>query len=65
MESQRIHRATQGKHSKEVKNRKVFMLVSGGVDSSVAFALSKNTRRKQRLRTFVDTGLMRRMRQKR
>lgn len=45
---------------KEVKNRKVFMLVSGGVDSSVAFALLEKTLGVNNVYgLFVDTGLMR------
>lgn len=45
---------------KEVRNRKVFMLVSGGVDSSVAFALLEKTLGVNNVYgLFVDTGLMR------
>lgn len=45
---------------KEVKNRNVFMLVSGGVDSSVAFALLEKTLGANNVYgLFVDTGLMR------
>lgn len=45
---------------RDVKNRKVFMLVSGGVDSSVAFALLEKTLGVQNVfGLFVDTGLMR------
>ncbi len=45
---------------KEVRNRKVFMLVSGGVDSSVAFALLQKTLGVNNVYgLFVDTGLMR------
>lgn len=45
---------------KDVKGRKVFMLVSGGVDSSVAFALLERTLGANNVYgLFVDTGLMR------
>jgi GMP synthase (glutamine-hydrolysing) len=45
---------------KDVKNRKVFMLVSGGVDSTVAFALlEKSLGASNVYGLFVDTGLMR------
>jgi GMP synthase (glutamine-hydrolysing) len=46
---------------REVDNRKVFMLVSGGVDSTVAFTLLEKTLGKDRVYgLLVDTGLMRR-----
>lgn len=44
----------------EVGNRKVFMLVSGGVDSTVAFALLNEVLGVDRVQgLLVDTGLMR------
>jgi len=44
----------------EVGNRKVFMLVSGGVDSTVAFTLLNKVLGKDRVQgLLVDTGLMR------
>ncbi|MDD4319241.1 MAG: glutamine-hydrolyzing GMP synthase [Candidatus Peribacteraceae bacterium] len=44
----------------EVKDRKVFMLVSGGVDSTVAFTLLNEVLGKERVQgLLVDTGLMR------
>lgn len=44
----------------EVGNRKVFMLVSGGVDSTVAFTLLNDVLGKDRVQgLLVDTGLMR------
>ncbi len=44
----------------EVSNRKVFMLVSGGVDSTVAFTLLNQVLGKDRVQgLLVDTGLMR------
>jgi GMP synthase (glutamine-hydrolysing) len=44
----------------EVKDRKVFMLVSGGVDSSVAFTLLNRVLGQNRVfGLLVDTGLMR------
>jgi GMP synthase (glutamine-hydrolysing) len=43
-----------------VGNRSVFFLVSGGVDSTVAFALCAQALPRQRIRgLYVDTGLMR------
>ena len=43
-----------------VGGRKVFFFVSGGVDSSVAFALARRARGEERVRgVYVDTGLMR------
>ena len=43
-----------------VRSRKVFFFVSGGVDSSVAFALARRTLGAERVRgVYVDTGLMR------
>ena len=43
-----------------VGNRRVFFFVSGGVDSSVAFALSTRALGADRVRgVYVDTGLMR------
>jgi GMP synthase (glutamine-hydrolysing) len=43
-----------------VGSRKVFFFVSGGVDSSVAFALSTRALGEDRVRgVYVDTGLMR------
>jgi GMP synthase (glutamine-hydrolysing) len=43
-----------------VGNRKVFFFVSGGVDSSVAFALCTRALGAERVRgVYVDTGLMR------
>ncbi len=45
---------------KEVGNRNVFMLVSGGVDSTVAFRLLNKVLGKDRVQgMIVDTGLMR------
>ncbi|MBT3293242.1 glutamine-hydrolyzing GMP synthase [Candidatus Peregrinibacteria bacterium] len=45
---------------KEVGDRNVFMLVSGGVDSSVAFTLLNNVLGADRVQgLLVDTGLMR------
>ncbi len=45
---------------KEVGNRKVFMLVSGGVDSTVAFTLLNQVLGHERVTgLLVDTGLMR------
>ncbi len=45
---------------KEVGDRKVFMLVSGGVDSTVAFTLLNKVLGKDRVQgMIVDTGLMR------
>jgi len=44
----------------KVGNKNVFMLVSGGVDSTVAFALLKKALGKDKVfGLFVDTGLMR------
>lgn len=46
--------------NRDVGNRKVFMLVSGGVDSTVAFTLLEKTLGKDRVYgLLVDTGLMR------
>lgn len=46
--------------TQEVKDRKVFMLVSGGVDSSVAFTLLNRVLGQNRVfGLLVDTGLMR------
>jgi GMP synthase (glutamine-hydrolysing) len=43
-----------------VGGRKVFFFVSGGVDSSVAFALARRALGEERVRgVYVDTGLMR------
>jgi GMP synthase (glutamine-hydrolysing) len=43
-----------------VRDRKVFFFVSGGVDSSVAFALCRRSLGADRVRgVYVDTGLMR------
>ena len=45
---------------KQVGNRKVFMMVSGGVDSTVAFVLLEKTLGRERVYgLFVDTGFMR------
>ncbi|OGJ70921.1 hypothetical protein A2424_03115 [Candidatus Peribacteria bacterium RIFOXYC1_FULL_54_13] len=45
---------------KEVGDRKVFMLVSGGVDSSVAFTLLNKVLGTERVQgLLIDTGLMR------
>lgn len=45
---------------KQVKNKKVFVLVSGGVDSSVAFALlTKALGKKRVLGLYIDSGFMR------
>ncbi|MBT4937264.1 glutamine-hydrolyzing GMP synthase, partial [Candidatus Peregrinibacteria bacterium] len=45
---------------KKVDNKKVFLFVSGGVDSSVAFALLEKALGKERVfGVFVDTGLLR------
>ncbi|MBI2463528.1 glutamine-hydrolyzing GMP synthase [Candidatus Peregrinibacteria bacterium] len=45
---------------KQVGENKVFMLVSGGVDSTVAFALLNKALGKERVYgLFIDTGLMR------
>jgi GMP synthase (glutamine-hydrolysing) len=44
----------------QVGNKKVFILVSGGVDSSVAFALLTKTLGEDRVRgLYIDTGFMR------
>ncbi|MFA5948427.1 MAG: glutamine-hydrolyzing GMP synthase, partial [Candidatus Gracilibacteria bacterium] len=44
----------------KVKNKKVFMLVSGGVDSTVAFALLEKALGNEKIYgLFVDTGFMR------
>ncbi|PCJ16086.1 MAG: glutamine-hydrolyzing GMP synthase [Candidatus Cloacimonadota bacterium] len=44
----------------KVKDKKVFLLVSGGVDSSVAFALLEKALGKERVfGVFMDTGLLR------
>ncbi len=44
----------------QVADKKVFMLVSGGVDSSVAFALATKALGKERVYgLYVDTGFMR------
>lgn len=48
------------KIQKQVAEKKVFMLVSGGVDSTVAFALLEKAIGKEKVYgLFVDTGLMR------
>ncbi|MFA6523315.1 MAG: glutamine-hydrolyzing GMP synthase [Candidatus Peribacteraceae bacterium] len=58
MESYSEHIGTALK--KEVGERKVFMLVSGGVDSTVAFTLLNELLGKDRVQgLLVDTGLMR------
>ena len=45
---------------KEARNKKVFMLVSGGVDSTVAFALLEKTLGKSNVvGLHIDSGLMR------
>ncbi len=45
---------------KQVGNRKVFMLVSGGVDSSVAYSLLVKALGQSRVKGYlIDTGLMR------
>lgn len=45
---------------KKSKNKNVFMLVSGGVDSSVAFSLiSKALGQKRTIGLYIDTGFMR------
>jgi len=45
---------------KQVGDKKVFILVSGGVDSSVAFALLTKTLGEERVRgLYIDTGFMR------
>ncbi len=45
---------------KEVGDRKVFMLVSGGVDSTVAFVLLNQVLGEDRVQgLYVDTGMMR------
>ncbi|OGF26494.1 hypothetical protein A2477_03415 [Candidatus Falkowbacteria bacterium RIFOXYC2_FULL_47_12] len=45
---------------KQVGNKKVFILVSGGVDSSVAFTLLTKTLGEARVRgLYIDTGFMR------
>jgi GMP synthase (glutamine-hydrolysing) len=52
--------AVQERIRAEVGNRKVLFFVSGGVDSSVAFALCAHTLGPQRVAgVFVDTGFMR------
>ena len=44
----------------KIQNKKVFLFVSGGVDSSVAFALLEKALGKDRVfGVFVDTGLLR------
>ncbi len=49
-----------GQVKKEVGDRKVFMLVSGGVDSTVAFTLLNEVLGPERVQgLLVDTGLMR------
>ncbi|MEK7067720.1 MAG: glutamine-hydrolyzing GMP synthase, partial [Patescibacteria group bacterium] len=46
---------------RQVGNKKVFILVSGGVDSSVAFTLLTKTLDEERVRgLYIDTGFMRR-----
>jgi GMP synthase (glutamine-hydrolysing) len=58
MESYSEHIGTALK--REVGDRKVFMLVSGGVDSTVAFTLLNELLGKERVQgLLVDTGLMR------
>jgi GMP synthase (glutamine-hydrolysing) len=58
MESYAKHIGAQLK--KDVGDKKVFMLVSGGVDSSVAFTLLNEVLGKDRVQgLLVDTGLMR------
>jgi GMP synthase (glutamine-hydrolysing) len=58
MESYAAHVGEQVK--KEVGDRKVFMLVSGGVDSTVAFTLLNKVLGAKRVQgLLVDTGLMR------
>ena len=48
------------KIKKQVKNKKVFVLVSGGVDSNVAFALLTRALGKTRVKgLYIDTGFMR------
>ncbi|OIO49166.1 MAG: hypothetical protein AUJ34_01705 [Parcubacteria group bacterium CG1_02_41_12] len=48
------------KIKKQVKNKKVFLLVSGGVDSSVAFSLlTKALGSKRVYGLYIDTGFMR------
>ena len=48
------------KIKKQSKNKNVFILVSGGVDSSVAFALLTKALGKERvLGLYIDTGFMR------
>lgn len=49
-----------GQIEEQVGDRKVFMLVSGGVDSTVAFTLLNNVLGPERVQgLLVDTGLMR------
>ncbi len=58
MKSYSYHISQQIKH--EVGDRKVFMLVSGGVDSTVAFTLLNKVLGADRVQgMLVDTGLMR------
>lgn len=46
--------------NRKVADRKVFLLVSGGVDSTVAFALLEKALGKERVfGLFIDTGLLR------
>ncbi|PIR93133.1 glutamine-hydrolyzing GMP synthase [Candidatus Falkowbacteria bacterium CG10_big_fil_rev_8_21_14_0_10_43_10] len=48
------------KIKKQVKGRKVFVLVSGGVDSSVTFALLTKALGEQKVKgLYIDTGFMR------
>ena len=43
-----------------MQNKKVFILVSGGVDSNVAFALLTNALGEKRVKgLYIDTGFMR------
>ncbi|MFA6511553.1 MAG: glutamine-hydrolyzing GMP synthase [Patescibacteria group bacterium] len=57
--AEREHILTE-KVKAEVGERKVFLLVSGGVDSTVAFAFLTRVLGKERVRgLFIDTGFMR------
>ncbi len=55
-----ILKSLSDKIKAQVGNRKVFALISGGVDSSVAFALLTKTLGEQNVKgLYIDTGFMR------
>lgn len=59
--SANILRDAEERVREEAGDKSVFMLVSGGVDSTVAFALLNRVLGPERVRgLFIDTGLMRR-----